>query len=790
VALLSGLDRKLLRDLRQARGQAVAIALVIGSGMALYVLMLSTFESLDATQRAYYDRYRFADVFASCKRAPLRLEEDLREIPGVSAVRTRVVVDVTLDLPDVVEPAVGRLISMPEVHRPVLCDVAIQAGRYLEPGRSDEVLISEGFASANALRPGDSLAAVINGRRHELTVAGIALSPEYVYTIRPGEMLPDDRRFGIVWMERRALAAAFQMEGGFNDVLLTLQPTANEREVIDRVDRILEDYGGLGAYPRAQQISHFYLESELDGLRAFGAIIPIVFLGVAAFLLNVVLARQVAVQREQIAALKAMGYTNRAVGWHYAKSAMLIAAAGCAIGVAVGAWLGSGMTEMYTEFFAFPLLLYRLSPDILVTAIAISLIAALLGALIAVGRAVRLPPAEAMRPEAPPVFRAGWMEHSAAGRLLTQPTRIVLRNLRRHRGRAAISVVGIAAAGGLLVMGTFSIDAMDEMISLQFYRAQRFDLVVTFVEPASPAALHELESLAGVLDVEAFRSVPVRLRHEHRVRNLAVTGQSPTADLSRVLDMDGKVIPMPPSGIVLSKALGDILGARPGELVTLEVLEGTRPVHEVRVAAWVDDLMGLNAYMDGDALHRMMGEAPLLSGAYLTVDEAQVDAVYRRLKHTPRVAGVGLKDSAIESFNETMGEMVAMIRFVNVLFAAVITFGVVYNAARISLSERSRELATLRVIGFTRGEISYILLGELGLITVLAVPLGLLVGYGLAAGLVALYTTDAWRMPLVVSSSTYAFAALTVIVATVVSAWAVRRKLHRLDLVEVLKTRE
>ena len=351
MAVLSGLDRKLLRDLRQSRGQAIAIALVIGAGIALYVLMLSTFESLDATQQAYYDRYRFADVFASCKRAPLSLRDELARIPGVSTIRTRVVVDVTLDLPGVVEPAVGRLISMPEVRRPVLCDIAIQRGRYFEPGHDDEVLISEGFALANDLGPGDAIAAVINGRRRELVVVGVALSPEYVYTMRPGEMLPDDRRFGVLWMQRRALAAAFQMEGGFNDVVLTLQPTANERAVIDRIDRRLEDFGGLGAYPRSLQLSHFYLESELAGLRAFGAIIPIVFLSVAAFLLNVVLARQVAVQREQIAALKAMGYGNAAVGWHYAKSAMVIASAGCVIGLGVGAWLGSGMTRMYTDFF-------------------------------------------------------------------------------------------------------------------------------------------------------------------------------------------------------------------------------------------------------------------------------------------------------------------------------------------------------------------------------------------------------------------------------------------------------
>lgn len=790
MAGLSALDRKLLRDLRTARGQALAIALVIGAGVALYVLMLSCFQSLDLTRQTYYAQERFADVFASCKRAPSRLEQDIAEIPGVAAARTRVVVDVTLDVPGVTAPAVGRIISMPAIRRAVLCDISIQEGRYFELGHRDEVLLSQPFADANGLRPGDSLAAVINGRRRELTIVGLALTPEYVYAIRPGELIPDDSRFGIIWMERRAVATAFQMEGGFNDVVLTVQHGASEQEVISRLDRLLESYGGLGAYPRKLQLSHFYLESELAGLRSFGAVIPIVFLGVAAFLLNVVLARLVAVQREQIAAMKALGYSNLAVGWHYTKWGLAVGVLGNLLGIAVGAWLGSGMTAMYTDFFKFPILLYRLSPLIIIEASLISLVAAAVGAIAAVRRAVALPPAEAMRPEPPPLFRTGWMERSALGRALSQPTRIILRNLRRHRMRAAASAIGIALACGLLVMGTFSMDSVATMIDVQFYTAQRYDVMISFVEPASPSALDEVRNLPGVLQAEPFRAVPVRLRHLHRVRNLAITGVAHDARLNRVVNSAFDPVAIPPEGLVLSKTLADLLDAKVGSILTLEVLEGARPTRNAVVSALVDDFLGTNAYMDEDALHRLMREDDVLSGAYLMVDQSELDRLYTRLKNTPRVAGVMLKQAAITSFNDTMGEMVGMIRFINILFASVIAFGVVYNSARIALSERSRELATLRVIGFTRVEISAILLGELAIVTTIAVPVGLVLGYGLAALMATMYDTEAWRMPLVVSPATYAFAALTVVIATVLSALVVRRKLDRLDLVEVLKTRE
>ncbi len=787
---MRALERKLLRDLWQIRGQAAAIAAVIAAGVALWVLLLSTFHSLDLTRDTYYRRYRFGDVFASCKRAPSRLESDIAAIPGVARARTRVVSDVTLDVQGLAEPAMARLISMPVPRRPVLDDVFVRAGRFLDEGASDEVLVSEGFANAHGLEPGDSLYAVINGVRRRLHIVGLALSPEFVYVIRPGELLPDDERYAVIWMERRELAAAFDMEGAFNDVVLSLEPEARTQAVIDRLDRILAPWGGTGAIPRRLQLSHFYLSSELDGLHAFGRFLPVIFLAVAAFLLNVVLHRIVTVQRQQIAAMKAVGYGDRSLSMHYVCWSLLITAVGVAAGIAVGAWLGSGMTAMYTDFFDFPILTYELPVGIVLQAVAVSVLAAVGGALAAVRRTVSMPPAEAMRPPVPAVFRPSLLERLGGGRWLDQPARIVLRTLRRHPGRAALSVIGIAAAGSLLVAGNFSMDAMDVMMALEFGQAERYDLAVTFVEPTSSSAAAELEQLPGVMAVEPFRSVPVRLRFGHRSRHTAITGLVPHPRLSRIVDASSRVRELPPAGLVLSAKLAEILGASPGDEVTVEVLEGRRPVERVPVVQVVREYMGTNAYMAEPAVHRLLDEGRTLSGAYLMVDRARQDVLYRQLKDTPRVAGVALKSAAIESFDRTMAEMLGMVRAVTVAFAVVIAFGVVYNSARISLSERQRELATLRVIGFTRGEISSILLGEFVLLAMAAVPLGLVGGYGLAAIMVRIYDTEVWRMPLVVAPATYAFAALVLMVATAGTALVLRRKLNRLDLVEVLKQRE
>ncbi len=787
---MRAIDRKLFRDLVHIRGQAVAIALVIGAGVALYVLMLSTFDSLALTQQTYYTRYRFADVFASMKRAPLTLADAIARIPGVAQVDPRVVVDVTLDVAGVRPPVTGRLISIPEEHRPLLNDIALEAGRYIEPGRSDEVIANQKFAEANHLTVGDGLAAIINGRRQTLRIVGLALSPEYVYAIRPGELVADDARFGILWMGRRALANAFRMEGGFNDVSLTLTPGAASEEVIGRLDRLIDPYGGFGAVPRARQLSHFFLQSELDSLHGIGRIVPIIFLAVAAFLLHIVLARIVSIQRQEIAALKALGYGDWTVAFHFMEFSLLIGIAGAVVGVAAGAWMGHGMTRIYTQFFQFPVLEYRLDPRVAIQAVAVGAAAAALAALGAARRILRLPPAEAMRPEPPAVYRVSWMELAGLRRWLSQPTRIILRNVQRHPMRAALSAIGIAMGGAIMVVGLFSIDSVDYVLDVQFRVAQLYDVVITFVEPVSASAEQEVRHLPGVTGSEPMRMVPVRLRAGSRSRHVGIMGLPVPTRLNRIVDASLAVVDLPPDGLVLSRKLAQVLGVRRGDHLTVEVLEGARPTRDVVVSDLVDEFLGTNAYMRIDALHRLMREGDSLSGAYLSVDPPATDRLFRALKATPAIAGVSLKSAALESYQRTLAENIGITRTVTIVFALIIAFGVVYNTSRIALSERARELGTLRVIGFSRAEVSYILLGEIAIVTIVALPLSLLFGYGLAAGAVHAYDTEVYRIPLIITARTCVEALATTVAATLVSGWLVRRRLNRLDLIAVLKTRE
>ena len=788
--MIRALDRKLLRDLWRVRSMALAISVVVAAGIALLVASLICFDSLESTRDRYYAQTEFADVFAGTKRAPRWLAESFEELPGVEKVSTRVVVGVTLDVPGMTEPVNGRLISVPDTGRPVLNNVVLRSGRWPDPGRGEEALVNERFAKAHGLALGDEVAAVINGRRQPLEIVGTVLSPEYVYAISGGDLFPDPKRFGLFWLTRRHLATAFDMEGGFNDISLSLAEGASAAPAIAELDRLIEPYGGLGAIPRALQVSNWYLQNEITGLRGMAVVLPTIFLGIAAFLLNVVLRRLIAVQREQIAVLKAIGYSNLRLGLHYIQWAVLVSVIGGALGIGLGALMSGGMLSLYLEYYTFPALVAHWNWSSLLATLLACGAAAVLGAAAAVRSVVRLPPAEAMRPAAPEKFRVSLLERLGLRRFLSQPLRMVLRNLSRRPLRAAMSIVGIAFSAAITVMASASMDSFAELMEIQFNVVQRQDVTVTFVEPEGRAAYYELASVPGVLEVEATNGAAVRLRNGSRQRQVAIQAFQADARLQRVVGSDYRPVQFDRAGLVLSRKLAEVLDVTPGEMIRVEALQGTRPVADMAVGGLVDDLMGMSAYLEPDALQRFLGDTANMSGAALGIDPAQREEVYQALKGMPVVAGVALRHAMLENFDTFVAENMNSTMAINLLFALIIAFGVIYNTARISLSESSRELASMRVMGFTRSEIGVVLFGELGILTAVAIPVGLGLGYSMLAGMLAVFETELFRLPMVAEASTFALASGAVVVAMGLSLFVVRRKLNGLDLVEVLKTRE
>ncbi|HEY0844253.1 MAG TPA: FtsX-like permease family protein [Noviherbaspirillum sp.] len=787
---MNALDRKLWRDLSQMKSQALAIALVVMCGVGTFIMFLSTLGALRATQDSYYRDYRFAEVFASLKRAPESVRQQVLAIPGVAQAETRVMAQVRLDMPDFAEPVTALMVSASAAGRHGLNALHLQEGRLPAPERPDEVVVSTPFAQAHALQLGDRFHAILNGRRQALILVGTALSPEFVQQLRPGSVFPDNKRFSVMWMAREALGHAYDMQGAFNNLALSLYPQADSQYVIDRVDELLKPYGGLGAYARADQTSHRFLTQELQQLGTLANLFPALFMGIAAFLLNVVIGRLVAMQREQVATLKAFGYSNLAVLWHYLKMVSVIVGFGIAGGIALGVWLGKALSGIYMEFYHFPYLKFALQPETALQAAAASLLAAGAGTVFAVWRAASLRPAQAMRPEPPPEYRETWVEKIGLKRWLSQPARMIIRHIQRQKLKSMLTVLGIAVACGIIMTGLFQRDTVSYMINVQFGMAQREDLSVTFTDPTSYGARYDLLGLPEVQHVEVFRSVPVRLRHQQRSYRTSIRGVEPNGDIGRILDADLVPVVLPSEGILLTDFLAGMLDVRVGDRVVIEVLEGNRPVREATVAGLVREYLGVSGYMHLAALNRFMQEGPTLSGAYLSVDSKQLPSLYARLKEMPRVAGVAERVQEIRNFNRVMQETMLFFTYVATVFAIIIAFGVIYNSARIALTERGRELASLRVLGLTRAEISYILLGELGLLTLAAIPLGLWLGRGMCYYIALTMQSDLFRVPLVLVPQTYAFAATVVLVSAVLSGLAVRRRLDQLDLIAVMKAPE
>lgn len=786
--MVSALDRKALRDLWHLRGQMAAVALIVACGVASIVSIRSAYDSLRQSLTTYYRDYRFADVFATLRRAPDALAASIAALPGVTAIETRVVVHVTLAVPGLAEPATGRLVSVPGDRPPILNDLHLREGRYLAPQQRDEVIASEQFAQANRLGVGDTLGAIINGRWQTLRIVGIALSPEFVYQIGPGWFFPDDKRYGVLWMGHEALATAFDMKGAFNDVALSLTPGADEADVRARLDRLLTPYGGLGAIGRADQQSNRFITDEISQLRVSGAIVPAIFLAVAAFLVHIVLARLVATQRPQIGVLKAFGRSHADLALHYAKLVVGVELIGAAIGAGFGLWLASGLTQLYAAYYRFPVLHFSPGWGVLGLATLVSAGSGLIGALGAVRRAAALPPAEAMRPEPPPRYRRGPLESLGMARVLGPVGRMVLRTLERRPGRAVITATGIGLACGIIILGRFTLDSVDALADYEFNVRERQDVTLTFAEPRPARVRYELDDLPGVLRAEPYRGVAVRLVSGYRSRRTAIVGLEPGAELRQVADFGGRRRALPADGLLLTDKLAAVLGLVPGDRVKVEVLDGARPTLVLPVRGLVDEPIGTLAYMDGDGLHRLLREGRTISGAALSVDPRGLPKLYDVLKHMPAVAGVTLRGPTVTSFDETLARSHGMITTYIVGFAVLIAFGVVYNTARIALSERARELASLRVLGFTRAETSSILLDEQAVLALAALPLGFVWGYGGAALLVLAFDTELYRLPFVLHLGTYTYAVIVILIAAVVSALIVRRRVDRLDLVAVLKT--
>lgn len=786
---LSKLDRKLFRDIGRMKMQMAAVSAVLACGVVLAVMANGMYDSLESARDDYYDQYRMADMAAGAVRAPDSLVPGLADIPGVRALEARVSGVGLLDLPGRTEPVSAQLVSLPPGRSPRVNDLVLRSGRMPAANRDNEAVINEAFAEANQLVPGDTLAALIYGRRREVTITGIASSPEFVFAVAPGAMLPEPERFGVLWMNREALGRAFDMDGAFNDLILRLEPGANAQLVARDIDRLLERHGGRGAYGRDRMMSARFMADELTSLKTMAGILPPFFLVVAAFLLNVSLSRMVATERSNIGLLKSFGYGNGSIALHYAKFALVFGVLGGILGAIGGRLVGEFVAGVYANVYKIPGLGFTAGPGVYLNAIAITLIAALAGSVQAVRKAVALPPAAALAPPAPTGYRSrGLIDRFTAA--LDGKSRMVARRILRFPRRSATTVLGIALATALMVTTQHFPLSMDRIVNVTFGVAQRMDAMLSFAEAADEQILRDVAHLPGVLHVEPIRSADVVFEAGSRRERNSISGVPGGAQLNRLLDDRLVAVDVRRDGLTLSENLANKLAVRPGDAVRLTATDGHRASVELPVVAIVKPYLAASSYMELEALSRLLREPGRVTAAYILLDRSERDAFSARTKELPRIVSVSYLDNARASMLELLSQGSGFFNGMFILFSMLMAAGVAFSSARVTLAEQERDLATLRVLGFGRREASYVLLAEIGALLLVALPIGAVLGRGFSAWLMSQFQTDMFTFPYVTSAIAYAKPALFVGVAVMAAALLVRRGVDRLDLVGVLKSRD
>lgn len=787
------LDKKLIRTLWWSRGQSIAVAMVVLSGTACYIAIASAHSNLVLTRDSYYDQYRFADFEIQLERAPLTAVFKIESLPGVRQARGRIVEDVNLDLEGEDEPRIGRIVSMPNHDADVLNDIILMEGRYFSEGKQNEVILSQRFAQENGLEIGDSIEASIDNKKHTLRVIGTALSPEYVYTIRSvQELVPNFERFGILWVKQDFAETALDMNEACNNIVGSVENPEELDALLDKAEDILDSYGVFAKVKREDQISNRFISDEIKGLEVTAKIIPGLFQGIAALILLVLLNRMVRKERTEIGLLKAYGYSNFAVAFYYIKYALVLSLAGCLGGFIIGQWLAGGMIKMYVEFYNFPILRSRVYPEVLARSVAIGVVFAAFGALSAAVRAARIQPAESMRPEAPKYAHRTLFERiPLLWRTLSFTWKMIARNISRNAFRATLNAFGVMISSGLLITGFFMLDAMDYMLHFQFEQVQREDVKVNFESERGKDALYEAMRFNHVRYAEPLLQYPFEITHGWHKKDIAIIGLPNGAELQKLVNADEEPVPVGEEGLVLSKRLAQDLNVGVGAVMRVKPLMGRiEKERDLVVSKVVEQYLGASAYMNINALSRVLDENFAMNAVLLRTDRGMEATLNKQLKDVPGVAAVEVKSESLKGLQNTIEQSAQISNTMMIGFAAIIAFAIIYNITSISLAERQRELASLRVLGFSREEVGRILYHENFALGFLGLILGIPFGIGICRLLVNAYDNELYRLPFHISNSTYVTATVCSIIFVVIANLAVRHKINRLDMVEVLKERE
>lgn len=789
------LDIKLRRELWRSKGMFLSIVAILAIGVSGFVGMLATFQNLEVARLDYYAECRMGDFWVDLEKAPVQDLRERLELDGIAEIRPRIVFPARVEGMGSQKPIRGIAVSLPDEPHAVLSGALIQEGSWFTGGRRNEVIVNRAFAKAHSLSPGRHLRLVLQGRIEEFRIVGIALSSEYVYVTPPGDMAPDPAGYGIFFLPQSQAEEIFDFAGACNSVVGTFVTGVEDggRPLLEAMTDRLSDYGVYAAYGREDQASHLALSSEMRQLENFATILPLIFFAVATMIQNVLMLRTVQRERTIIGTLEALGFSRRELMLHYIEHGLVLGLLGGVLGCLLGQWIAASMTQMYRGFFEFPRLVVRVYPWMLLVAVGVAVVFSVLGSLQGLRSLRRLGPAEAMRPGGPEAFTRTWME--SFPRLwsrLSSGWRMVLRNLMRHKMRSAVAMAAATLGGSLVVTGLGFVDIMDSMLEFQFDKVLVSDYSLGLRKEAGAWAVDEVRRLPGVMHAEPSFTVACKFSHGVHERRGAIIGIAPEARLTVPHDAEGRAVPVPARGLLMTARLAERLHVQAGDPIVFRPIKGRQERIETHVAQIVESRIGLAVYADYDYLNRLVGEKGAVTEIQVQTqhDKRTRARFYQEVSRRPGIQAMTSTGAIKRRIESEFFDMLYAFLFVIVAFAGAIFFGSVLNSSLISMNERRREIATLRAIGWQDHEVTRLFLREAMVLNLLGALPGLLLGRLLMALMAHAFQNDLFSMPSEISTPTYLWTLVLTFVFVLAAHGFVRRQIHKLSWIAELGARE
>ncbi|MFT5729346.1 MAG: putative ABC transport system permease protein [Desulforhopalus sp.] len=792
---MNTLNQKLCRDIWHSRYLILAVSAIIAVGIGCFVGMLSAAKNLEFARSNYYSSSRLADFWIDLKKAPVEEVRRLSRLSGVSETRERIQFQVVLDLPDAEKPVSALLLSMPDRHAPTINNIIVRKGTYFTNNRSNEVIVSEKFANARKIEPGDTITAVLNNQKKDLIVTGIAISAEFVYMASPGSMIDEPGSYGLLFIKRSFAEDIFGFNGACNSVVGLLAPELREhpKEIVEELSDRLAPYGVFIGLPRSEQFSPMVLDGEMKQLVNLAYIFPMFFLVVAALILNILMTRLAEQQRTVIGTLKAIGYGNTELMLHFMKFAVTTGLIGGGLGCLLGYWLGDLTTRMYVDYFTFPELTSKFYPGLLCSAIFIAVLFSLLGTINGVRRIMQLEPAEAMRPAVPPsgcsialeTIRCFWKGLDAGWQM-------ILRGLFRSKGRTIIAIISAAMGSSIVVLAFGFVDSMDEMVSLQFDRVLRSDYHLSFSRELSLSAMDEIHRLPGVIHAEPVLNVPCTFKVRNHSKRGGIMGIIGNGKLTSPLNGDEEPLALPPAGLLMTSRLMEQLEVKAGDYIGVIPVKGEQKIVKMPVIEGIDSMIGLAVYADFHWLNRIFGQQNVINEVRVlaTHDRDGEKQFLKKIKEMPNLETLTDLGEQKNALNKQLNGAMRASAVIMIVFAAVIFLGAILNGTLISLSERKREMATFRTMGYFDKEVGRLFFRENLLTNLIGSVLGLPLGYLMLVASMKGFVSDAYSFPAEVAPLSYVYTMSLAVIFVLLSQIVVMKNIQKQNWVEALSLKE